>query len=381
MATYSQATINAMNARGRNLLDPKKAKQPTPTPAKPVTIKPYTVPSASANVTGQLNGLPYSYTPPPKTTSPRTQTSYSGGSMAPDAKSISNTYSVDPGVIPPPPTPDPDPNPDVPDTTANDYYADALASQEEAARIRTQAALEANNAYIPEINAYNDKRLQDAYISKELNRVNLPQQLSSLGYSGGATETSMLGAMTDYENRRGTIEQDRNDAVGKIRQNAAQIEATGNADLADMSAQYYQNMITKAQRDQENALSQSRWQTEFGADQASEAYQNQLDLAKLKASYGDYSGLQALGISVNALNDDNGSTGRVYKDKTTTPTSTTASGNYNTVLMNVKRALGGSNAGSSAAWDQAINYIQNSLRNRTITESEAQRMLGDLGLN
>jgi hypothetical protein len=135
--------------------------------------------------------------------------------------------------------------------SANDYYSDLLTEQERAAQERMQAALDANNAYIPQVNTYNDKRLQDAYISKELNRVNLPQQLSALGYSGGPTETSMLGAMTGYENRRGTIEQDRSDALGKIRQNAAQIEATGNADLADAASNYYQNMITKAQRDQE----------------------------------------------------------------------------------------------------------------------------------
>jgi hypothetical protein len=336
MATYSAATIAAMNKQGKALLAAKNKglyTPPTPTPAKPVTPKPvYTVPSGSANVTGQLNGLPYSYTPP-KTTSSRTQTASSPSSGTTNWGNKESTYTVDPGITPPPPTPDPDPNPDVPDTTANDYYADLLANQEEAARIRTQAALEANNAYIPEINTYNDKRLQDAYISKELNRVNLPQQLSSLGYSGGATETSMLGAMTDYENRRGTIEQDRNDAVGKIRQNAAQIEATGNADLADMSAQYYQNMISKAQRDQENALSQSRWQTEFNSDQQSEAYQNQLDMAKLKASYGDYSGLQALGISVNALNDGNGSTPttKAYSART----ASSGSANYETGTQNV----------------------------------------------
>jgi hypothetical protein len=258
MATYSQATINAMNARGRALLDPKKAKPPTPTPAKPV----YTIPSGSANVTGQLNGLPYTYTPP-KTTSAGNQTSSGssggGSSRASDTRTIgSAATAIDTSQAPSylgNGTSDTGygggtSNTAATDTAANDYYADLLAQQEEAARIRTQAALEANNAYIPEINAYNDKRLQDAYISKELNRVNLPQQLSADGYSGGATETSMLGAMTDYENRRGTIEQDRGDAIDKIRKNALQIEATGNADLADAASNYYQNMIAKAQRDQ-----------------------------------------------------------------------------------------------------------------------------------
>jgi hypothetical protein len=294
MATYSAATIAAMNKQGKALLDAKRKglyNPPKPTPAKPVTTKPYTVPSGSANATGQLNGLPYSYTPPagmaPLGNQKSGGSSSSSGSTSStgrvvkssDATPIDTSQTpswlggeggIGPGMD--------GINYGTTDTAANDYYDDLLANQEEAARIRTQAALEANNAYIPEINTYNDKRLQDAYISKELNRVNLPQQLSSLGYSGGATETSMLGAMTDYENRRGTIEQDRNDAVGKIRQNAAQIEATGNADLADMSAQYYQNMITKAQRDE--ATAKGDYTDTIGA--YSNDYQAEID--RLKAA-------------------------------------------------------------------------------------------------
>jgi hypothetical protein len=249
MPVYTQATINAMNARGKALLDLKKTKPP-----KPV----YTVPAASSNVTSQLNGLPYAYTPPPKTTTAGTQTSYSSGSAGsvpswqnteePSSVSSSDTGTAKTGVT--------SIAPETIDTSINDYYADLLRKQEEAARQRTQSALEANNAYIPQINQYSDKQLQDAYISKELNRVNLPQQLSALGYSGGATETSMMGAQADYENRRGTIEQDRGDSLNKIRQNASQIEATGNADLADMSAQYYRDMIQKAQRDAETEKSE-----------------------------------------------------------------------------------------------------------------------------
>jgi hypothetical protein len=397
MATYSQATIDAMNKRGKALLDPNKAKPPKPTPAKPTST--YVVPAASANITSQLNGLPYSYTPPNPAGS---QTSYSSGSSgsstsgggksrASDTTRIETSYTVGPSTTSPSwigdGTSQTGNDSATTDTTPNDYYADLLANQEEAARIRTQGARDANMANVGKVNAYSDRALQNAYISKELNRVNMPQQLSALGYSGGATETSMTGAMTDYENRRGTIEQDRADALNDIYENDAQILATGNAELADLGTQYYQNLIEKQTRDEANALSQSRWQTEFNADQASEAYQNKLDLAKIKASYGDYSGLQALGISVNALNNDNGSTPatKAYtaraKTATASASSPTSSGNYNTVLNNVKRALGGSNAGSQASWNAAINYIQNELNKGTLTEYEAQQMLGQLGLN
>jgi hypothetical protein len=269
--------------------------------------------------------------------------------------------------------------------TANDYYDNLLTEQQKAAQARIDAALDANNAYIPKINQQSDKRLQDAYISKEMNRVNLPQQLSALGYSGGATETSLTGEKTRYENSRNSIEQDRGDALSNIYANAAQIEATGNADLADVAAQYYQNLIAKQQQDEATAQSNYRWQTEFGADQTQTAYENQIKMAQYKASLGDYSGLQSLGIKTSSMNDYDGSTPTRKASSSSSSssygTANTSSGNYNTVLTNVKRALGGSNAGSSAAWDQAVNYIQNSLRQRTITEYEAQQMLSQLGLD
>jgi hypothetical protein len=269
--------------------------------------------------------------------------------------------------------------------TANDYYDNLLTEQQKAAQARIDAALDANNAYIPKINQQSDKRLQDAYISKEMNRVNLPQQLSALGYSGGATETSLTGEKTRYENSRNSIEQDRGDALSNIYANAAQIEATGNADLADAGATYYQNLINKRMQDESNARSDSRWQTEFDADQTQTAYENRLALAQYRAELGDYSGLQSLGINTSALNDYDGSTPTRKTSSSSSSssygTANTSSGNYNTVLTNVKRALGGSNAGSSAAWDQAVNYIQNSLRQGTITEYEAQQMLSQLGLD
>src|SRR5690606_5895053 len=79
-------------------------------------------------------------------------------------------------------------------------------------------------------------------------------------------------------------------------------------------------------------------------------------------------------------NNTSGSKSSSGSQSTSTRDSNT-SGNYNVVLNNVKRALGGSNAGSQVAWDQAINYIQNSLRSRMITEYEAQQMINQLGLN
>lgn len=159
-----------------------------------------------------------------------------------------------------------------------DYYAKYLADVEKANRAaqqqaeaaqrqRTQAALEANNAYIPQVNQQTDKQLQDAYIAKQKARIEAPQALSAMGYTGGATESSLLGLDTGYQNQRGQIEQGRNEAIDKIRQNANQIQATGDANLADTAAQYYQNMLASQNQAMTAAQNQRNWQSEFDARQ------------------------------------------------------------------------------------------------------------------
>lgn len=159
-----------------------------------------------------------------------------------------------------------------------DYYAKYLADvekanraaqrqAEEAQRMRTQAALEANNAYIPQVNQQTDKQLQDAYIAKQRARVEAPQALSAMGYTGGATESSLMGLDTNYQNARGQIEQGRNEAIDKIRQNANQIQATGDANLAGVASQYYQNMLASQNQALSAAQNQKNWQSEFDARQ------------------------------------------------------------------------------------------------------------------
>ena len=88
-----------------------------------------------------------------------------------------------------------------------------------------------------------------------------------MGYTGGATESSLLGLDTNYQNARGQIEQGRNEAIDKIRQNANQIQATGDASLADVASQYYQNMLASQNQALSAAQNQKNWQSEFDARQ------------------------------------------------------------------------------------------------------------------
>ena len=167
-----------------------------------------------------------------------------------------------------------------------DFYADYLkdiqrANQmaqqeaERAAQLRTQSAISANNAYIPLVNQQTDEQLRQAYILAQKAKVNAPQALSAMGIQGGAAETSLMGIDANYGNQRQAYEQSRGQALGQIQQNEQQIRATGNADLASLGSQYYQNLMSAQQQAAQQAQSQYNWQTQFDANQG----QNEIDNA------------------------------------------------------------------------------------------------------
>ena len=167
------------------------------------------------------------------------------------------------------------------------------AAAEEAARIRTQQALGVNNAYIPQVNQQSDKQLQEAYISYMKGKRQAPEALSSMGYTGGAAETSLMGLDTNYQGVRGDLETARNQSLDQIRQNADQIQATGNADLSDLAAKYYDQYVNLSNQALQNAKEQENMDRNYNSQTESDA----LTKAKLAASYGDYSLLKELGIN------------------------------------------------------------------------------------
>jgi hypothetical protein len=257
--------------------------------------------------------------------------------------------------------------------TANDYYDNLLTEQQKAAQARIDAALDANNAYIQQVNQRSDQSLQNAYILREQSKVNAPQALSAMGIQGGAAESSLLGINTGYENTRNEVEQNRQNSLNEIYQNEQQIRATGDATKAEAAASYYQNLITAQQQAEAAQQAQSNWEAGYELDV--KKYEDAAAAAQWQRDYEE-----------KIYND------RLLADKqkvsavggTVTPIAPTKdqniSGNYNVVLNNVKRGLGGSNAGSSKSWDAVINYIQNSVKQNMITEYEARQMISQLGL-
>ena len=182
-------------------------------------------------------------------------------------------------------------------TPVEDYYADymkqqqasqsqARAEAERAAQLRTQSAVDTNNAYIPQVNAQTDKQLQQAYITAQQSKMNAPQAMAAMGYSGGAAESSLMGLDTNYQNNRNDLETSRNTSLDSIRQNANQIQQTGNAQLADLASQYYSQMASAQEQAQQNAQSQANWQANFDSNQQATERSNYTDT--VGQYYGNY---------------------------------------------------------------------------------------------
>lgn len=248
---------------------------------------------------------------------------------------------------------------------ASDYYSRMLAEQQRALEQRTQSALDANNAYIPQINEQSDQALQNAYINSQLARINTPQALSAMGYTGGAAESTLLGLDTNYQNNRNNLERQRFGALENIYNNERQIRETGNAQLSDMAAKYYSDLAAATQRENELAMQQSNWQDEFNASQTQQTYENQLAEARLRASLGDYEGLQALGYNAQPeVNRSSGSTG-------STRTSETAGQYYGTA----DRILSNLTIPSSQ-----LALIKQYVSDGRLSETEAEELLRKYGI-
>lgn len=189
-------------------------------------------------------------------------------------------------------------------TSPTSYYDNYLKQQqqlvkqqEEAARKaeqeRINQAVSANNAYIPQVQEQSNKQLQEAYLSYMKSKKNAPQTLAALGYTGGATESTLMGLDTGYQGVRGDLETARNQSLDQIRQNEQQIRSTGNANLSDLASQYYGQYAQASQ----NALNMAREQENLERQLSAQQNDDVMNKAKLAAQYGDYSLLQQLGIN------------------------------------------------------------------------------------
>ncbi|MBR3560703.1 MAG: hypothetical protein IKN81_04145 [Oscillospiraceae bacterium] len=112
----------------------------------------------------------------------------------------------------------------------------ALEQQRQAQEAAVQKAVNALEAQKTDTDAQYADLFRQLYIDKMRNRKNLDQQLSAMGVTGGAAETTRLGYDTAYEDALRQGEQGRISAVGSLDQAIADARLTGDIESANAAA-------------------------------------------------------------------------------------------------------------------------------------------------
>jgi hypothetical protein len=264
-------------------------------------------------------------------------------------------------------------------TSPTSYYDDYLKQQqqlirqqEEAARKaeqeRINQAVSANNAYIPQVQEQSDKQLHEAYLSYMKSKKNAPQTLSALGYTGGATESTLMGLDTGYQGVRTDLETARNQSLDQIRQNEQQIRSTGNANLSDLASQYYGQYAQASQ----NALNMAREQENLERQLSYQQDNDVMDKARLAAQYGDYSLLQQLGINPQQQ-------GYQQSQQTLNPPQPAPTTYDDATVNQWLNSLAGYLVNPNANQQAAIEKVLRAVEAGSLGKSEANAILAKLG--
>jgi len=83
-------------------------------------------------------------------------------------------------------------------------------------------------------NQQTEKDLRNQYVSYMNGMKNMNQQLASMGINGGASETSLLGALSGYESNRTSLDEARLATLGQLRQQ--QMQSNSEAQRAYLNA-------------------------------------------------------------------------------------------------------------------------------------------------
>jgi hypothetical protein len=260
MATYTPAQIAAMNARGKALLDPNKAKPQTPTPPPPVTPS---VPSATTLARGgsRPGDIAATYNPPPpgNTTVNTSSSSSSTGRVGKET-----SYTADPGTPTPPPPPDPTPNP-TPTPDVSQSYEDlkqALLKSRAAALEKQLGNSLANlDNQQTEISPYfYDKRNQAAAAS-DISALNFAQRAASRGITGNAGAMPEIYRNSALQGRIGALDQAEAVENARIERDRANLRNNFEADLTAAQAGIEAQGLT-------DYIDQMRWDRQFALDEA-----------------------------------------------------------------------------------------------------------------
>lgn len=247
----------------------------------------------------------------------------------------------------------------------NSTYQQQLADADSASAAATQQAINKIQQQIESLNQQYQSTNKQLYADYMLSKKNLPQQLAALGYTGGLTESSLMGLDTSYGASLAENERNRLTDVSNLESGISDAELQAAQDLAtqrqSINSDYLSNYATYAQVLQQ----QKNYENEQAQEEASNEADNELAVAKVKAQYGDFTGMAAIyGADVAAAMKAEYDTSKTYTPTVSVPT-------YAQIGQMV------SNARASGANDsEIVQGLSGYVSDGTLTKDQASQIYG-----
>lgn len=308
------------------------------------------------------------------------------------------------------------------------------AANQEAARQRTAQTVASINANKDNINSDFEKAQRENYINKVLQENQMSDYLSAMGYTGGMTESTLQGINNNYLTNRENATSERDNALRDTERLAAEAQASGNSDLADIANNYYNSyvnalqnqaqmkyQISENQRDQANLdrnyllqlrqqeMNERAYEDERKSEAAEKLASNDFDaflntykgkytkeatykkwiknLKKMSDPYGYNK--QKIAYLTQYINSGMGKKKKAGKSTKSTNSdglenggSENNSGNYEYVRQNAYTNMYGNSTYGQRVGGQtsAVNYVKSQLQKGLISENEALAILSELGI-
>lgn len=308
------------------------------------------------------------------------------------------------------------------------------AANQEAARQRTAQTVASINANKDNINSDFEKAQRENYINKILQENQMGDYLSAMGYTGGMTESTLQGINNNYLTNRENATSERDNALRDTERLAAEAQASGNSDLADIANNYYNSyvnalqnqaqmkyQISENQREQANLdrnyllqlrqqeMNERAYEDERKSEVAEKLASNDFDafLNTYKGKYTKEATYKKWIENLKKMSDPYGynkqkiayltqyiNSGMGKKKKAGKSTKSTNSdglenggfennsGNYEYVRQNAYANMYGNSTYGQRVGGQtsAVNYVKSQLQKGLISENEALAILSELGI-
>lgn len=308
------------------------------------------------------------------------------------------------------------------------------AANQEAAMQRTAQTIASIRANEDNINNDFEKAQKENYINQIIQKNQMNDYMSAMGYTGGMAESTLQGINNNYATNRQSAISERDNALRQIEQLVAEAQASGNSDLADIANNYYNSyvkalqnqaqmkyQISENQRDQANLdrnyllqlrqqeMNERAYEDERKSEVAEKLASNDFDaflntykgkytkeatykkwienLKKMSDPYGYNK--QKIAYLTQYINSGMGKKKKAGKSTKSTNSdglenggSENNSGNYEYVRQNAYTNMYGNSTYGQRVGGQtsAVNYVKSQLQKGLINENEALAILSELGI-